>query len=257
MGAISFVKVSSPEVGGGFWLFSLCWCASRYDRRHNRQAPPPTSGKRPSRKILRPSSAELSGVPSHGRRRPDVARHVRRSETVAKAMKMRTGLRSQRGAMPPFFLEKTSGSRNSSTTSLSVKRRSAGLGVADGGHHEATRPTCRSPSVRHDRQVDDRGTGSRSEVEGRHSPLLSGPTGGRLWARADGAHRRSAVSALESERSTTSQERRHQKRRRTVRVSPHDYSSVVQGEGASAGAAEESSAAGPFTKSAQRGYLSA
>jgi len=66
----------------------------------------------------------------------------------AKAMKMRTGLRSQRGAMPPFFLEKNIGIQKFKHDSLSVKRRSAGLEV--GRRRRTTRQPGDMPHLQFD-----------------------------------------------------------------------------------------------------------
>ena len=54
-------------------------------------------------------AAQLPGLPPRRRRRADVARHLRRVGPWARSMKTRTALRSQRGAMPPWFVEKNIG----------------------------------------------------------------------------------------------------------------------------------------------------
>ena len=103
----------------------------------------------------------------------------------ARAMKMRTALRSQRGAMPPFFVEKNIGiqkfKHDPSLTDEEIARvakwADSGAPRGDRARHAA------AAQVRRHRQVDDRRTGSGPEIQGSARPGVRAPTGGATSVR--------------------------------------------------------------------------
>ena len=135
-------------------------------------------------------------------------------------------LRSQRGAMPPLFVEKNIGIQKfKHDPSLSDEEIAKIAKWADSGAprgNPADMP--RAAEIRRHRQVDDRRAGSGPEIEGRDRFRRPDPTGGATSGSCRPVSPKIATSRpSKCARSTTSRRGgADQDRRRTLRVSPHD-----------------------------------
>ena len=105
----------------------------------------------------------------------------------ARAMKTRTALRSQRGAMPPFFVEKNIGIQKFKHDPSLTEAQIAKIATVGRQRRAAREPRrhAEAARLRRDGQVDDRRTGSDSEITRSagpgHRPGLVGRY--RRWCR--------------------------------------------------------------------------
>jgi len=243
--------MSRDRVTGVFWLFSLPLAALlATTAATTAQAPPPTSGEETFTKdiapILQRSCQECHHTDGVAPMSLVTYEEVR---PWAKAMKMRTGLRSQRGAMPPFFLEKNIGiqkfKHDLSLSEEEIARiaKWADIGAPRGNPADMPQPL----------QFDttDKWTIGEPDLVLRSKDVTVPAVGPDRWGDfglvPTGLTEDRYVSALEVREINDIPKSGGTK---TVggRYAFHHmtYSSVVQGEGASAGAAEESSSSWPI-----------